>query len=152
MRAVGVVVVATLVVSGVLDLLHVPSPALFGGLAGGMVQGLGASLPLAVPPRLTRLGQGLVGVTIGTEVSLSALGSMGRNAPAIIAVTLGTIGLSLLAGRVLALRGDVSAVTGAFAMVAGGASGVVAIAHELGADDRVVTVVQYLRVFVVLIT
>jgi len=41
-------------------------------------------------------------------------------------------------------------VTGAFAMIAGGASGVVAIARELGADDRVVTVVQYLRVMVVL--
>lgn len=59
--------------------------------------------------------------------------------------------LSLLAGRLLALRGDVSLVTGAFALVAGGASGVVAVAHELGADDRVVTVVQYLRVLVVLL-
>ncbi len=44
-----------------------------------------------------------------------------------------------------------SPVTGAFAMIAGGASGVVAVARELGADDRVVTVVQYLRVFVVLL-
>ncbi len=34
-------------------------------------------------------------------------------------------------------------------MVAGGASGLVAIARELGADDRVVAVVQYLRVALV---
>ena len=35
---------------------------------------------------------------------------------------------------------------GALALVAGGASGLVAIARELGGDDRVVAVVQYLRV------
>lgn len=151
-RAVTVVVVTTLAVSAVLDLLHVPSAALFGGLIGGMVQGLGSRTALAVPSGLTRLGQGLVGVTIGTEISFSALGSMGSHAPAIIAVTLGTVVVSLAAGRVLALRRDVSAVTGAFAMIAGGASGVVAVARDLGADDRVVTVVQYLRVLVVLLT
>jgi membrane AbrB-like protein len=83
-------------------------------------------------------------------VSLSALTGMGTSLLPILVVTLGTVVISLLAGRVLAWREDVSPVTGAFAMVAGGASGVVAIARELGADDRVVTVVQYLRVLVVL--
>jgi hypothetical protein len=76
---------------------------------------------------------------------------MGAELFPIIAVTLGTVLISLLAGRVLAVRDDVSQVTGAFAMIAGGASGVVAIARDLGADDRVVTVVQYLRVFLVLL-
>src|SRR4029077_3200451 len=45
----------------------------------------------------------------------------------------------------------VSTATGAFALIAGGASGIVALAHELGADDRVVTIVQYLRVLLVLL-
>jgi membrane AbrB-like protein len=63
-----------------------------------------------------------------------------------------TLLLSVLAGRLLALREDVSPVTGVFALIAGGASGVVAVARDLGADDRVVTVVQYLRVLVVLLT
>jgi membrane AbrB-like protein len=65
-------------------------------------------------------------------------------------VMLATLLISLVAGRLLALRDDVSPVTGVFALIAGGASGVVAVAHDLGADDRVVTVVQYLRVLVVL--
>ena len=39
--------------------------------------------------------------------------------------------------------------TGSLALVAGGASGLVAIARELGGDDRVVAVVQYLRVALV---
>ncbi len=36
-------------------------------------------------------------------------------------------------------------------MVAGGASGIVAMAHELGADDRLVAFMQYLRVLVVVL-
>ena len=50
------------------------------------------------------------------------------------------------AGALLALHRDVTPLTGALALVAGGASGLVAIARELGGDDRVVSVVQYLRV------
>ena len=42
-----------------------------------------------------------------------------------------------------------SPLTGSLALVAGGASGLVAIARELGGDDRVVAVVQYLRVALV---
>ena len=64
---------------------------------------------------------------------------------------MGTLAISLVAGRLLALRRDVSPATGAFALIAGGASGIVALARELGADDRVVTIVQYLRVLLVLL-
>jgi membrane AbrB-like protein len=105
-----------------------------------------------VPPAAFRLGQALVGITIGTLVSVSALREMASGLLPIVLVTLGAVVISLLAGRVLALRRDVSPVTGAFALIAGGASGVVAVARELGADERVVTVVQYLRVMIVLAT
>src|SRR3954447_10191971 len=152
LRAVVLVLTVTVVVSVVLAVLHVPSVPLFGSLVGGMAHALSSTTPLAVPPWAYRLGQALIGVTIGSLVSLSALAGMGADLAPIVAVTLGTVAISLAAGRVLARRSDVSPVTGAFAMIAGGASGVVAVARELGADDRVVTVVQYLRVFVVLVT
>ncbi|MCY7395676.1 MAG: AbrB family transcriptional regulator [Nocardioides sp.] len=145
-----------LVVSVTLSLLlaraGVPSAVLFGSLVGGMAHALTSSTPLAVPAVAFRVGQALIGITIGTLVSLSTLAGMGDDLGPILAVTLGTVAISLAAGRLLALRRDVSAVTGSFAMVAGGASGVVAMAHDLGADDRVVTVVQYLRVLIVLVT
>jgi membrane AbrB-like protein len=57
--------------------------------------------------------------------------------------------LSIAAGALLGLHRDVSPLTGSLALVAGGASGLVAIARELGGDDRVVAVVQYLRVALV---
>lgn len=146
------VVTVTVVLSVLLSLVGVPSAVLFGSLLGGMAHALTSPTEIKVPPVAFRLGQALIGVTIGTLVSLEALRRMGGEIGPVLLVTLGTIVLSLAAGRVLALRRDVSPVTGAFALVAGGASGIVAVSRELGADDRVVTVVQYLRVLIVLVT
>jgi membrane AbrB-like protein len=147
--------VLVLVVTGVLGVLltwaHLPSAVLFAALLGGMAHALTSPTELRVPAVAFRTGQALIGITIGSLVSLPALSGMGRALLPVTGVTGGTVLLSLAAGRVLSLRGDVSPVTGAFAMIAGGASGVVAVARELGADDRVVTVVQYLRVLVVLL-
>lgn len=151
-RAVLLVLVVTLVAGALLGLAGVPSAALFGALVGGTAHALTSSTPLAVPSAAAQVGQGLIGVTIGVTLSLSTLAGMGTDLGPIVAVTVATIAVSLAAGRVLALRRDVSPVTGAFAMVAGGAAGVVSVAHELGADDRVVTVVQYLRVLIVLVS
>ena len=151
-RAAAALVLAVTVVLGLaLSALHLPSAVLFASLIGGMAHALTSPTVLRVPPLAFRVGQALIGVTIGSLVSLEALTGMGRALVPIAGVTAGTVLLSLLAGRLLALRADVSPVTGAFAMIAGGASGVVALAHDLGADDRVVTVVQYLRVLVVLL-
>ncbi|GEP37327.1 membrane protein [Nocardioides psychrotolerans] len=150
----GIVLVltTTVVLSIALALAGVPSAVLFGSLLGGMAHALTSPTEIKVPVAAFRLGQALIGVTIGTLVSVEALRRMVGEIGPILLVTLGTIVLSLLTGRLLALRRDVSPVTGAFALVAGGASGVVAIARDLGADDRVVTVVQYLRVLLVLVT
>ena len=41
--------------------------------------------------------------------------------------------------------------TGAFAMIAGGASGIIVMARELGADERMVAVLQYLRVLLIVV-
>ncbi len=152
LQAALLVVSVTVVLSVVFSLLRLPSAVLFASLVGGMAHALTSPVELRIPSAAFRVGQALIGVTIGSLVSLSALAEMGETLIPLLGVTVATVALSLLAGRVLALRSDVSPVTGAFAMIAGGASGVVAIARDLGADDRVVVVVQYLRVFVVLLT
>ncbi|HET8598925.1 MAG TPA: AbrB family transcriptional regulator [Segeticoccus sp.] len=146
-----VAAVATVAAWALFQLLGLPSPVLFGALLGGMAGALTVSSPPTLPPPTFTAGQALVGATIGGLVSPQTLrGAFADWAP-ILAVTLGTLVLSVLAGQVLRVHRDVSATTGAFAMVAGGASGMTALAHELGADDRVVTVVQYLRVLLVLL-
>ena len=146
-----VVVALTVVVSLGFSLLGLPSPVLFGSLVAGMAHALVAREELDVPPLAFRVGQALVGAVIGALVQLPTLLRIAADWPSVVLVTLGTLAISVAAGRLLALDRDVSQVTGAFALVAGGASGIVALARELGADDRVVTIVQYLRVLLVLL-
>ena len=135
----------------VLELLSLPSPVLFGALFGGLLHALTSPHELELPPLASRVGQGLVGAVIGALVQLPTLVRIAADWPSVLLVTLGTLAISLVAGRLLALHRDVSPTTGAFALVAGGASGIVALARDLGADDRVVTIVQYLRVLLVLL-
>lgn len=146
------VVALTAVLAAVFSLVGLPSAVLFASLAAGMAHALTSPVEIKVPTSAFRVAQALIGVTIGAVVDGTALRRMGQDAVPILLVTLGTVLVSLVAGWLLARRDDVSQVTGAFALVAGGASGVVAAARDLGADDRVVTVVQYLRVLLVLIT
>jgi uncharacterized membrane protein AbrB (regulator of aidB expression) len=66
-------------------------------------------------------------------------------------VSAGTLALSLLSGWALVRTRGLDPPTATLGMVAGGASGIVGMAHELGADDRLVAVMQYLRVLVVVV-
>jgi membrane AbrB-like protein len=150
-QGLALVLAVAVVASTVFELLGLPSAVMFGSLLGGIAHALTSPTDLRLPESSFRLGQALVGVIVGSTISVDALAAMGDDVLTIVLVTAGTILISLLAGALLSLRRDVSRVTGTFAMIAGGASGVVAIAHDLGADDRVVAVVQYLRVLLVLV-
>jgi uncharacterized protein len=69
----------------------------------------------------------------------------------VMLVSAGTLVVCLAAGAVLARATDVDEPTAALGMVAGGASGIVAMAQDLGGDDRLVAFMQYARVLVVVL-
>jgi uncharacterized protein len=66
-------------------------------------------------------------------------------------VSAGTLGICIVGGVVLARYTDLDAATAQLGSVAGGASGIVAMADDLGADARIVAFMQYLRVLVVVL-
>jgi membrane AbrB-like protein len=142
----GLLVVITVAVTVPLDLIGVPSAALFAALIVGIVLALLSLAPAGVPRMAGVAAQGVLGVYIGTMVHRDALAALGSDWPIVLAVAVSTLVLSIGAGALLGLHRDISPLTGSLALVAGGASGLVAIARELGGDDRVVAVVQYLRV------
>jgi uncharacterized protein len=137
--------------SGALALAGLPSPVLFGSLVAGLAYALVAAEAPAVPALAFTAGQAVLGVAIGALFDPDTFAALRSDWLPVLAVCLATLALSVAAGLVLRLHPAVSAATGTFAMVAGGASGIVAIARELGADDRIVAVVQYLRVLVILL-
>jgi membrane AbrB-like protein len=145
------VVLGALAVTAVFTLVGLPSPSLFGGLVAGLVRALAVPRRIAVPPPAMTAAQAVVGVAIGALMDLDTLRAVGENWLAVLLVTIATLLLSLVAGQLLQLQRGISPVTGAFAMIAGGASGIIVMARELGADQRMVAVLQYLRVLLIVV-
>lgn len=135
-----------------LHLIDVPSPTLFGGLVGGAVIAFGTPNPPEMPRVISRGCQAVIGTTIGATITLEALRRLLANWPAAVIVTIATLALSVGGGVLLARLGKIDRLTGVLAMIAGGASTITSITRELGADERIVAVVQYLRVLLILVT
>jgi uncharacterized protein len=145
------VVAGAVAVSLAFAAIGVPSPALFGGLVAGLVRALARRGRVRVPGPAATAAQAVIGVAMGALVDLATLRAVAENWLSVLLVTLATLVLSLGAGLLLRLQRGISPVTGAFSMIAGGASGIIAMARELGADERMVAVLQYLRVLLIVV-
>lgn len=138
--------VATLALTLLIAAFGVPSPALFAGLLVATALALLGRAPARVPAAASTVAQAVIGVVIGLLARPDALGPVLAQWPAVLLVVVGTLAASTGAGLLLGLRRGVTPLTGMLALTAGGASGLVAVARELGGDERLVAVVQYLRV------
>lgn len=151
-------ILLTAVASVGLELLSVPSAALFAGLVIAAALALAGLAPRAHgdrPPMPRPFGlaaQGVLGVYIGTMVSPDVLTGLGSAWVPVVVVAVGTLALSVGGGALLGLHRRVDPLTGSLALVAGGASGLVALTRELGGDERMVAVIQYVRVGLVTVT
>ncbi|MFT4041905.1 MAG: AbrB family transcriptional regulator [Gordonia sp. (in: high G+C Gram-positive bacteria)] len=154
--------VLTTGVSALLELIDVDAAPLFAGLVVAAVlaitgrapvQRVGAAPDAPIVPRSALLAaQGTLGVSIGLMAEPDAMAGLGSSWLPVLIIGLGTLALSVAGGAVLGLHRDVDPLTGSLALVAGGASGLVALTQELGGDERIVAVVQYVRVALVTIT
>jgi membrane AbrB-like protein len=142
---------ATTAAALLLDVAGMSSPALFAALLVGLLAALSWDGAPQVGLGVFRVAQAVTGVSLGVYVESSSLGAVGSAWAPVALVSAGTLALSLLCGLALVRFVRVDPPTAALGMVAGGASGIVGMARELGADDRLVAVMQYLRVLVVVV-
>ena len=143
---------ATGAAGGALGAAGVPSSYLFGALLLGLVVAIAWPERLEVPARGFAAAQAVTGVTLGAYLQSSALSAVGRSTgcPSLLA-SAATLSLSLAAGVALARFTGTDTRTASLGMVAGGASGIVGMADDLGGDDRLVAFMQYLRVLIVVL-
>jgi len=148
------VAVATVAASLALGATGSPSPALFGSLAVGIAYALtlAARRPLTAPAWVLLASQALIGVALGAGFETSTLTTIAADWAPVALVTVATVAISLIAGLVFAAATGLDRSTSLLGLVAGGASGIVAMSDELGADARLVAFMQYLRVLVVVVT
>lgn len=132
--------------------LGVPSPAILAGLFVGLAVALGTRWELDLPMAGMRVAQAILGVSLGLLVRPETLRELTGNAVPILVVMVLSLAATIIAGPVMTRISTLDRPTATFGMIAGGASGIVAISHELGADDRQVAVMQYLRVLVITVT
>lgn len=133
-----------------MDRLGLPAAFLLAALVIGVAYSIRAERALVMPPILMLVAQAVVGVSAGSYVQRNSVGSALHDWFPIMLGSVATLAISIGAGLALARASKLDASTASFGMVAGGASGIVAMSDGLGADDRIVAVMQYLRVILVM--
>lgn len=142
---------ATAALGWALGQAGLPSSYLFAALLVGLAVALLRPGWASLPPVAFGAGQAVTGVALGAYVRSSALSALGHSWLPVTLVSGGTLAFCVVAGIVLEKTTSLDAPTASLGTIAGGASGIVAMAHDLGGDDRLVAFMQYLRVFVVVL-
>lgn len=129
-----------------------PSPSLFAGVGVGIAAAVGSRHSRPLPSWARQLSLAAVGVGAGALVDRDVLVELSQRPISVVGGVLGTIVITLIAGQILRLSRHVDTPTAVLASIAGGASGVSAVAAEMRADEGIVLTVQYLRVLIVVLT
>jgi uncharacterized protein len=145
------VAAGTAIAAVALGAAGLPSPTLFAALLVGIAVALKWPERMEAPRPVFTAAQAVTGVTLGAYLQSSSLSAIADSWLPVALVSLATLGLSLAAGVALARWTELDPATAALGSIAGGASGIVGMADELGGDDRLVAFMQYVRVLVVVL-
>lgn len=136
------------VLSFVLFRLHLPAAPLLGPLIAGITLSLrGATIRLPRPFFIS--AQAIIGCMIARALTPSIFGVLAANWALVLIILLSTLAISALTGWLLVRYSSLPGATGAWGSSPGGASAMVVMAQEYGADVRLVALMQYLRVLFV---
>lgn len=105
-----------------------------------------------IPKYWLFIGQCILGIELGQKVNGSVLYIFHENWSTITIMLLLSIFFSLLSGLVLWKYSNVDMLTSFFATAPGGISSIPGIAEEAGANTGVISIVQAMRVFLVILT
>lgn len=140
----------------VLNAVALPAATLFAALVVGLwaaVRRRPVQAAATTVPRAGVIGsQACLGALIGALVEPRIVHALVDDWIPVVGAVVATLVISVASGIALSLHRDVDRVTGSFALVAGGAAGITSVSREVGADQHVVGVVQYLRVLVIVLT
>lgn len=143
---------ATVGAGWLLGLAGVPSPYLFAALLAGLAVALARPGSVDLPRPVFLAAQAVLGVVLGAYLTTASLQAVADSWLAVTIVSAGTLAICVGVGVALARFAHVEPATATLGMVAGGASGIVAMSDELGADDRLVAFMQYARVLIVVLS
>lgn len=150
-RAIGhwlTLLLLSVLFSSLLLRLHLPAALLLGPLIAGLILSL-RGVKLSIPRPCYLAAQAIVGCMIARAINPSVFGVLFNNWALVLAILLTTLAISGLTGWLLVRYSALPGATGAWGSSPGGASAMVVMAQEYGADVRLVALMQYLRVLFV---
>ncbi|MFC0226046.1 AbrB family transcriptional regulator [Serratia aquatilis] len=143
-----ILLLASLLLGFGLLALHVPAALLLGPMIVGVAMGLlGASVRIPKPYFIG--AQAILGCMIAQSLSPNILTPLLADWPLVLVVLIATLLASGFSGWCLVRFSGLPGPTGAWGSSPGGASAMVAMAGDFGADVRLVAFMQYLRVLFV---
>ncbi|QIZ49556.1 AbrB family transcriptional regulator [Dickeya zeae] len=131
-----------------LQFYHVPAALLLGPMLVGVVMGLNGST-IRIPRTFFYASNAVLGCLVAQSLSLSILTPLMKEWPLVVFILLSTLIASGLSGWLLMRYSELPGTTGTWGASPGGASAMVAMASDFGADVRLVAFMQYLRVLMV---
>lgn len=105
-----------------------------------------------IPKYWLYIGQCILGIELGQKMNTSVLFTFRDNWLAVIIMLLLSITFSLLAGYIFWKISNLDMLTSFFATAPGGMSAMPGIADEVGANTGIVSIIQTVRVFLVILT
>lgn len=143
-----ILLLASLVLGFGLQICHIPAALLLGPMIVGVTMGLlGASVRIPAPYFIA--SQAVLGCMIAQSLSPAIVTPLLDDWPLVLLVLIATLMASGISGWCLVRFSGLPGSTGAWGSSPGGASAMVAMAGDYGADVRLVAFMQYLRVLFV---
>ncbi|WP_392562670.1 AbrB family transcriptional regulator [Orbus sturtevantii] len=131
-----------------LYLNHVPAAFLLGSILAGIIFAL-KNASVFVPKPIFNLAQGILGCLIAEAITANVLNDLISYWQLALIITVSTIFISMILGAFLVRFSTLSAATAIWGIMPGGASVMVGICGDYGADPRLVALIQYCRVIFV---
>ena len=128
--------------------LHLPAALLLGPMIAGITFSLRGTT-ISVPRPFFIAAQAIIGCMIAQTLTPSIFGVLLGHWPLVLFILFATLAFSALAGWLLVRYSSLHGATGAWGSSPGGASAMVVMAQDYGADVRLVALMQYLRVLFV---
>ena len=110
------------------------------------------SVPNGLPIFWLKIGQLLLAVELGRQINLSVLETFSQNWFTITIMLLLSIIFSLISGLILWKFSRTDMLTSFFATAPGGVATMPGIAEEVGANTAIVSIIQTMRIFLVVLT
>jgi membrane AbrB-like protein len=144
-------VLASVALAALFHLAGFPAALLLGPMLAGIVFGVRGA-PIRVPALGFQASQALIGCLVAHAVNASIAATLLEDGFLILAVVGVTVVAASLTGWILTRIRLLPGTTAAWGSSPGGASAMVTMAEEFGADPRLVAFMQYVRVACVALT